>query len=160
MLHYHISQWHLVNTAMFMKPLCFEILYVYNNAKCFTFHISINYLQRYLHFWSEHDLSLALELFNLRIVVRKIDLTSFPLADNCQCMLTIHSFSKHLITVYAVCQALLECMWDMQRNKMWFQALRIHHLLKIFSILRISSFVFTNNQILMFTLGRIYYDQQ
>ena len=52
-------------TAVFMKPLCLEILYVYNNAQCSTFHIGINYLQRHLHCWPEHDLSLLLWSFSV-----------------------------------------------------------------------------------------------
>lgn len=56
--------------------------------------------------------------------------------------------------------ALLEFIWNKKTNKMWSYAQRIHHLLNIFSMLRISSFVFNNNQSLMFTLDRIYYDLQ
>lgn len=97
-------------TAVFMKPLCFEILYVYSSAQCFTFHIALTICRGTCIAGLNMICLFCFGAFQFEGCCEKIDLTSFPLSENCQCMLTVHSFSKHLITVYAVCQALFECM--------------------------------------------------
>lgn len=42
-------------------------------------HIGINYLQRHLHCWSEHDLSVLLGAVQFEGCCEETDLTSFPL---------------------------------------------------------------------------------